>query len=100
MKRYHVRFVSRANLDLVEVYDYIYNMLENPTAANATVREILDKCKSLSRFPMVGAVVTEVNSANVRVVHYKKYSIFYHVDGEVVIRRIIYSRRNIQDLLG
>ena len=47
--------LSRKDLD--DIFDYIANELENPSAAGDVVGEILDRAEELESFPFIGSIV-------------------------------------------
>lgn len=99
-----LRYSPEALNDLDEIWTYIFEELQNPTAAQKTVDGILDTTEMLKEFPEMGpelSSVTDVESGY-RVLVCGNYLAFYRVTGaEVSIDRILYGRRDyLRILLG
>ena len=93
---------DQADFDLLQIYDYIYNVLENPIAAKKVVDEILKKCTKLALFPEANTARIIKHKYEFRFSHFGNYTVAYTVNSkksEVIIYRIIYSRRNIAKIL-
>lgn len=102
MKKYVVKLNDQADFDLLQIYDYIYNVLENPIAAKKVTDGILKKCAKLAIFPMANPARTIKEKYEFRFSHFGNYTVAYIANsqkGEVTIYRIIYSRRNIAKIL-
>ncbi len=88
--------------DLDEIWKYIFEDLQNPTAAQNTVNGILDSIKKLRDFSEIGpplSSVTEVES-DYRFLACGNYLTFYRVKGEeVYIDRVLYGRRDYLRIL-
>ena len=98
MKKYKVFLNDQADFDLQQIFDYIYGVLENPSAARKVIDGILARCEDLSSFPKAGPVRFASGGFDIRFIHFGHYTIAFAIDDEkkeVVIYRIIYSRRNI-----
>ena len=101
-RRYELRILPLFEEDLNEIVDYITFRLQNPIAAGnlvdaieAAIQERLHCAESFEpyrsdrerRYPYYRIQV-------------KNYTIFYVVIGNTMeVRRIIYSRRNLQNLI-
>lgn len=88
--------------DLDEIWTYIFEELQNPSAAQKTVDGILDIIEKLKEFSEMGpelSSVTDVESGyRFRVCG--NYLAFYRVTGaEVSIDRILYGRRDYLRIL-
>ncbi|MBR2741863.1 type II toxin-antitoxin system RelE/ParE family toxin [Candidatus Saccharibacteria bacterium] len=103
MKKYVVKMNDQADFDLLQIYDYIYNVLENPLAAKKVTNGILDKCAKLAFFPEANPAHIMHDKYEFRFSHFGNYTAIYIVNSdkhEVIIYRIVYSRRNIKLLLN
>lgn len=80
-----------------EIWDYITFELQNPTAAECTVNNILDAADQLADFPQAGtplASIADVES-DYRFLVTGNYLTFYRAyDHEVYVDRILYGRRD------
>jgi plasmid stabilization system protein ParE len=101
-KKYRLRYLPLFEQDLAAVRDYISEKLKNPQAADRLVEETEEAIQNRLFFP---ESFQPYPSKRKRLHTYyrigvKNYSVFYVViDGTMEIRRFLYSRRNIQDLL-
>ena len=88
--------------DLDEIWEYIFEDLQNPTAAQNTVNGILNSIERLQDFSEIGpslSSVTEVES-DYRFLVCGNYLTFYRVKGEdAYIDRILYGRRDYLRIL-
>ncbi len=88
--------------DLDEIWIYIFEELQNPTAAKNTVDRILDTTEKLKEFSGLGpylSSITDVES-DYRFLVCGNYLAFYRVKGtKVSIDRILYGRRNYLRIL-
>ena len=90
-----------AKLDLFQIHDYIYFNLQNPIAARNTANGIKSKVLNLKDFPYIGKIYNHKNS-NIRFLAFKNYLIFYEIQENeklVIIKRIIYKKRNLGKFL-
>lgn len=101
-KKYKLQILPLFEEDLNEIIDYITFTLKNPTAANNlvdTVEEaIYNRLPNPKSFePFQSAKEREHSYYKIRV---KNFTIFYVVIDDIMeIRRIIYNRRDIANLL-
>lgn len=88
--------------DLDEIWEYIFEDLQNPSAAPNTVDGIVDIIEKLQDFSEMGpplSSVTEVEG-DYRFFVCGNYLAFYRVKGEdVYIDRILYGRRDYLRIL-
>ena len=92
MKRYAVRYASRAARDLLKVHEDILEASSSEEVANEYLRGMLDAAESLQeapeRFPAWRF------RPEFRFLYFKKYLIFYRImQGEVVVAHIRYAGR-------
>jgi plasmid stabilization system protein ParE len=88
--------------DLDEIWEYIFEDLQNPAAAQNTVNGILDSTEKLRDFSEMGpplSSITEVEG-DYRFLVCGNYLSFYRVKGEeVYVDRILYGRRDYLRIL-
>jgi toxin ParE1/3/4 len=102
MKQYEVKLTEEAELDLLDVYNY---MARNYSAEKAfSVLEHLEKaCLSLAELLLRGHTPLELERIGVftyREIYHKPYRIIYQIiDREVYIHCVINDRRDMQSLL-
>lgn len=93
-----------AESDLEEILEYISNELHNPDAARALMDELEDKIDEICKMPKSGRIVTNeyLSRANIRRFLVKNYVAYYIVDSDmnrIVILRVVYSKRSMDDVL-
>ncbi len=102
MKRYSVKYSKKAEGELVDIWRYIAVVLENPIGADKTIEKILRKNEHLKVFPSGTSVWGRVLGVELRALRTENYISFYSVDeskAEVIIRSVIYARRDIRKVL-
>ena len=90
-----LRYSPDALNDLDEIWAYIHKELQNPSAAQKTVAEILDSTERLRTFsemePLLSTIM-EVES-DYRFLASGNYIVFYRIEGAFVsVDRILYGR--------
>lgn len=101
-KNYKLSFLPLFEDDLNEIVDYISLMLKNPIAAHRLVDEVehailkrLENPLSFAPFPSSKPRKTPYYRIQVR-----NFSVFYVVIQDTMeVRRILYSKRNLDTLL-
>lgn len=101
---YGYRFTEKAEGDLEEILAYISKELCNLQAARELGRKIFEQIDNACKFPDSGLVVENefLRDKTVRRLLADNYSIYYKAVSEertVYIIRIIYSRRNLDEIL-
>ena len=99
---YNLKFLPLFENDLLEITDDITNTLKNPPAAHRLIDDIelaivkrLKMPLSFAPYPSAKRREHPYYRINVR-----NFSIFYVVvDDTMEVRRLLYSRRNIDELL-
>ena len=104
MINYQIIIEESARLDLISVIDYIIDVFQEPLIAFKMQESIVNEIISLERFPKRAKALEDepFKSMGYRVTYVKNYSIFYKVideSQEVRVMRILYNRREWQDLL-
>ena len=98
------RFTEKANADLDEIVRYIAVELTNPKAASDFADTLHNVINEICTFPESGTIVSNefVPNPGIRKIPVNNYVVFYFTDFSkktVFIVRIIYGRRNMDDIL-
>ena len=101
---YEVILETTTVLDLYGILDYITNVLKAPEAAQQVFLSIEENVMSLDFMPARHNIVREepYASMGVRIMPVENYNAFYIIDEsvhEVHVLRILYNRREWQNLL-
>ena len=104
MKEYNVILETTAALDLRGILDYITDILRQPDAAERIFLSIEKKVMTLNVMPARHSIVRDEPYATlgVRMMPVENYAAFYIIDEEnleVHVLRILYKRREWQNLL-
>lgn len=97
-----IRFSPDALEDLREIKSYITDDLQNETAAENTIRKIMDRLQQLIDFPDMGAPLSSValTQSDYRYLICGRYTAFYrHEEDVVYIVRVLYGRRDFMRVL-
>ena len=81
-------YSPKSRKDLDRIYDYIYDDLNNPIAAEKTVKGILKKISEIKEYPQLGPVWYLENNIN-------NYIIFYQITKETIL--IVRILHRLQD---
>ena len=90
-------YSPKSRKDLDRIYDYIYDDLNNPIAAEKTVKGILNKIGELKEYPQLGLVWYLENNidSGFRFLTCDNYIIFYQITKEtILIVRILHCLQN------
>lgn len=103
--KYQVEITEPAQRDMVEIYLYISNTLKEPGVAKRLYFDMRKAILSLETFPGRHALIKEMNlqHTGIRKCQVKNYLIFYEIEEEkglVTILRVLYARREWQDILS
>ena len=102
---YKLTFLPLFEEDLLKVTDYITNTLQNPSAAHRLVDDIELAIVKRLEMPLSFAPYHSYHSSKIRNhpyyrINVRNFSIFYVViDDTMEVRRILYSKRNIDELI-
>lgn len=88
--------MPRAEADLEQIGDFIAQ--DHALRAKSFIRELRARCTSLSAHPWQGRATPTVG-AGVRVLIFRSYLIFYRVDNDVEIDRVIHGARDLDAAL-
>jgi len=99
---YNLSFLPVALDDMKEIVGYIANDLSNPAAADRLADEFIDKAERLKDFPFRNPAYRAIKPLKYeyRTQAVKNYVMFYFVVGNLItIARVVYARRNFDNLL-
>jgi len=101
---YKPEYLPIAKKDMAEIVRYISKELNNPTAAEKLANEMIEAAEGLVEFPYSKAVhiTPKPLKREYRRLVVKNYVMFYWVnemEKSIVIARVIYARRNFNNLL-
>lgn len=90
-------YSQKSRKDLDRIYDYIYDDLNNPIAAEKIVKGILNKISELKEYPQLGPVWYLENNidSGFRFLRYDNYIIFYQTTKETIL--IVRILHRLQD---
>jgi len=99
---YKLTFLPLFEKDLLEITNYITNTLQNPSAAHRLVDDI--ELAIIKRLEMPLSYAPYQSSKLRRHPYYRinvrNFSVFYVVIDDIMeVRRLLYSKRNIDELL-
>ncbi|MGF7229232.1 MAG: type II toxin-antitoxin system RelE/ParE family toxin [Candidatus Saccharibacteria bacterium] len=97
-----VVFLPRAEHDLSDLFLYIHDELQNPSAAHNVATKILARSQSLEAFPTMGASLASIDQrlGDYRYLLVDNYLIIYRSSTEQIsIVRILYARSDYVQLL-
>ena len=101
-KKYHVRYLPLFEQDLADARDYIAITLQNPVAANRLVEKTENAIQERLLAPVSFKAYESKKDREHKYyrIQVKNYSVFYVViDDTMEIRRFMYSRRDIDNLI-
>jgi len=104
LNEYNVILETTAVLDLCGILDYITDVLKQPEAAKRVFLSIENKIMTLNLMPARHSIVREEPYATlgVHMMQVENYVAFYLIDEinlEVHVLRVLYKRREWQNLL-
>ena len=91
-----IKIESEAKENINQIAEYISK--DSIYYANKTIEGIVDKIKYLALFPYMGRKIPEYNREKYRELIYKSYRIFYRVNTNISILRIVHHSRDILNL--
>ena len=102
---YRIEILEAARADIDEIYEYIANVLHNPIAAIRRVALIEQAIASLDKSPGRFALVRDdqLMLEGYRMIVVKNHLVFfviYESEKLVSIERVLYGRRNWQNILN
>ena len=97
---YEIRYLSTAEKDLLEIFDYIHR--DNPSAAQAQLDRFDSAIFELASYPSLGVIPKDerLKKLGYRILVVDRYLVFYIVKNKTIqIRRIIHGARQYSFLL-
>lgn len=96
-----VVFLPAAEQDLIELFSYIQNELQNPIAARKVATKLLQRAQSLAAFPEMGAGMEGIDRrfGGYRYLVVDNYLAIYRIADQVSVVRILYARSDYVQLL-
>ena len=88
-------FSKKSELQIKNIFDYVFAMSNDNDTAKKFVNELLDKTEILKKHAFVGTQLVLIDNivTQYRYLRYKDYLIFYRVDDKTVyIDRILSSK--------
>ena len=102
--QYQIVFTKTAKRDLWEITYYISIVLQNKSASKNLRVKIYDKAYQVGTFPYANSVYENKHiKYQYRSFRVKNYRLFYIIDEkqkEILIMRIMYKKRNFNELLN
>lgn len=104
MKKYKIKFSKDARNDLVDIYKYISNNLQEPNIAKKLIQKMRKEIYELENSPQIYSIINDnfLKKLEIRKIRVKNYFVFYSVnvkDRSVEVIRIMYARRNWSELI-
>ena len=100
--KYRIFLISDAEKDIMEIYDYV-SKNDSITKAENLLKELEQKCNSLSQLPDRGHTPPELERIGIQEyqeIHYGHYRIIYQViESSIFIHCILDGRRNLQEIV-
>lgn len=101
-RTYKLTFLPLFEKDLLEITDYITNKLQNPSASQRLVDDVELAIAKRLEMPLSFAPYqsSKIRNHPYYRINVRNFSIFYVViDDTMEVRRLLYSKRNIDELL-
>lgn len=97
-------FTDSAKQDLDEILNYISNVLYNQNAAIDFYNRLKEAIERIRDFPNLYPIVENefITEKNIRKIIVKNYIVYYlykEAEKTVVLLRIVYSKRNLEEVL-
>ena len=102
MKKYKLSFLPLFEADQIEITDYITNNLNNPEVALRLVDDIEIAINRRLETPLAFAPypTSKYRPYPYYRINIRNFSVFYVVIGDTMeVRRVLYAKRNIDNLL-
>ena len=101
---YDYRFTETAEQDLDDIFHYIATELDNPIAASSFMKKLESVIAEIRSFPKSGSLVDNefISVKDIRKLPISNYLLYYQFEEtqeSVVILRIIYGKRDLQQIL-
>lgn len=104
MKKYKIKFSKDARNDLIDIYKYVSNNLQEPNIAKKLIQKMRKEIYELENSPQMYSIINDnfLKRLEIRKIRVKNYFVFYSINIEasiVEIIRIMYARRNWKELI-
>lgn len=100
MKKYNVQYSTSFNKELVEIVTYLTHTLNRPKIAKKLIHELEQRIEVLRLFPQIFSPQMH-NGKSIYKFKIQNYLVFYYIQkSTITICNIIYSKRNLPDLLN
>lgn len=99
MKCYSVEIAEAAQLDLLEIYRYIFDKIFAKEAAKKIVSEIRERISGLAEMPERYPLSRneDLSKEGIRLMPVGNFHVFYFVeDTKVVVARVMYGKRDVE----
>lgn len=101
---YRLKFTLKAEEDLDQIYEYIFNSLFAESAANNLIKKVEKEITRLMKFPFSGSYAMDepLKARGYRKLIVDNYLVFYlvnEVEAQVVIMRILYGASKYQNIV-
>lgn len=101
--KYSYKFTEKAEKDLDEILAYIREELFNPSAASAFLQKVFENIDNIRNFPFSGMIVENdfLLNKEIRRIVVNNYIMYYLTNEktrEITIIRIVYGKRNLEDI--
>ncbi|HBE15351.1 MAG TPA: type II toxin-antitoxin system RelE/ParE family toxin [Ruminococcaceae bacterium] len=102
---YNYSFTREAEKDFDEILHYMTDTLDNPSAASAFMEKMEKVISEIRHFPRCGSLVENelITLKDIRKMPISNYLLYYRlneIDECIHILRIIYGRRNMDNVLN
>lgn len=100
--KYKLRFLPLFQTDLEKIVNYIAHRLKNPQAAHKLVNDVEKAILKRLDNPLIGLPFPSNKPRKIPYyrINIRNFSVFYVVYDDIMeVRRILYSKRNIQSIL-
>ncbi|WKV08438.1 type II toxin-antitoxin system RelE/ParE family toxin [Thermoanaerobacterium sp. CMT5567-10] len=98
----NLKISPKAQKDMLEIKEYIFEELGNPTAATNVLAKITKRFRDLMEFPLIGAPLSSVIKieTSYRYLTCGQYTAFYRYENDTVyVDRVLYGRRDFMRIL-
>ena len=97
---YELKYSEAVSNDLYSIHKYVAYKLKNPTAADRTIRTIMQVIESLVEYPKRGGKLFKYFNLEYRFLLVNNYVVVYRIKGTTIyITRVLYKRQNFLKLL-
>lgn len=102
--KYELVYLPKARKDLVDAVSYVASILQNHAAADKLATKLIEAIEEIIPFPYANPLYVSSHplKREYRKLAVDNYLVFYWVDESsktITIARVVYGRRNHEDLL-